>query len=199
MNYHKIYTHKISKTLLLASAAVTALVALRIGITHGLKNLYLVWNLFLAAIPYVISHQMQHRSITPGKKYFWVLVIIWLAFLPNAPYIITDFVHLQHVSKIPMWYDYSLIFLTSITGLLYGTISMIHMRHLLLVKYPLKYIRLSYIGLFPLVAYGIYLGRFIRLNSWDIFVRPIEVFVSIKGSFCLETFAFIAMLSGALF
>jgi uncharacterized membrane protein len=90
-------TSKLNLFLLLNSLFCVALLLLRVYVTGSLFYGFLVWNLFLAAIPYVISTGLSNTVWM--KKQSLVLVIIlgiWLLFLPNAPYLITDLMHLRH-------------------------------------------------------------------------------------------------------
>ncbi|HEY4672272.1 MAG TPA: DUF1361 domain-containing protein, partial [Gemmatimonadaceae bacterium] len=82
---------------------------------------FLAWNLFLAAVPavaaWLFARAMGKNSSTIERIVWFV---VWLVFLPNAPYIITDFVHLIPRPEMPFWYDTALLVSCAGTGLLLG-------------------------------------------------------------------------------
>lgn len=175
--------------LLLASACCGLLVAARMAwnwhvlpaaqtwpafvAARGATYLFLLWNLLLAWIPYLAAlwvSQWQRRGngwlpLVPG-------LLVWLAFLPNAPYIVTDFVHFRAKPPVPLWFDLVMLFATASTGLLLGLLSLreIHvtLRHWFSRPSAWLLILLS-IGL---AGFGVWLGRFQRWNSWDLLARP---------------------------
>jgi uncharacterized membrane protein len=151
------------------------LLMVRVKITHTFFFIFLIWNLFLAVIPYAITTYLKSKK----KTNTWVLVIwfgIWLLFLPNAPYIITDLIHLK-ISKNPyFWLDVLLITSFAYNGLVLFFLSLADIKEVL--QMHIRKSKVSYIiyALFPLTAFGIYLGRFLRYNSWDILQHPTTLF-----------------------
>lgn len=138
--------------------------------------LFLIWNLFLAWIPYWLSlavapfyERSQSLLLTGG------LLFIWLLFLPNAPYILTDLLHLRMRAPIPFWYDLMLLFSFAWTGLLLGIISLYEI-HLFIAKQWSRWAGwlVVTISIF-LSGLGVYIGRFLRWNSWDIIAQPFEL------------------------
>ena len=163
-----------------------ALYIARVKISHSIYYGFLVWNLFLAAIPYLISQWMIARLKT-GKSssiLFWAGFCAWLLFLPNSPYIITDLVHLHDRSANLLWLDLFLVFVFALNGLLLGLLSLIDFRRLLEARFSTKVSSLLIFISCMLSGYGIYLGRFLRFNSWDILTSPkslsLEIFRSLN-------------------
>jgi uncharacterized membrane protein len=145
-------------------------------ITNSLFFGFLIWNLFLAFIPYGISTKLKTINIDNIPKIKLVLLLfIWLLFLPNAPYIITDFIHLHHSKSTLVWLDTFLLFTYASTGLLLTITSLNDIYKIIKIKWNLKHA--NYFSFFVtfLCGFGIYLGRFLRLNSWDVFTAPITV------------------------
>lgn len=103
-----------SKRIIIPIGFTLFLLAIRIVLTGELVYIFLSWNLFLAWIPFAISQELI------GARNRWnifFLTAIWLLFLPNAPYIITDFLHLNQRPPIPYWFDILLLFSAALNGL----------------------------------------------------------------------------------
>lgn len=135
----------------------------------GKTFFFLLWNLFLAWVPYGISLSIK-KDQAPLTKY--VLLLGWLVFFPNAPYIITDFLHLRPRFPVPLWYDLLMIFSFAWTGLIFGYLSMIRVQRVLNESFGLWWSRLVIGGVWILTGLGIYIGRFLRWNTWDILAQP---------------------------
>lgn len=156
--------------LLTASIAFSCLlVAFRVLYTGSGIFLYMVWNLFLAYIPYAISNWLTaspRRVQQPILKY--VIFLVWLPFLPNTFYILTDLFHL-HDSRNPLapaWFDLALIFSCAWNGLLLGVLSIRQME---------KIFRFPIAPIMALNALGVYIGRYLRYNSWSILSNPFRL------------------------
>jgi uncharacterized membrane protein len=154
-----------------------ALLAVRLTRSNTFLFLFLAWNLFLAAIPFAASLAFEvldrFRRVRPLQ---WVSFAVWLLFLPNAPYIITDFVHLKERLPIPIWYDVLMLLSFSGTGLLLGYASVMTVHRIVARHYGvLTGWATALIAMF-LSAFGIYLGRFLRWNSWEAITDPLPLF-----------------------
>lgn len=149
------------------------LLCIRIVKTDSGFFLFLVWNLFLACIPYFITLLLsikKHHSL-----FFWPLFFVWLIFLPNSPYILTDLQHIRISTLSLVWFDVLLILSFAINGLIIGFASL-HMMQTSMYQYCSKKITRGFINIsFILCGFGIYLGRVLRWNSWDILQNPIEI------------------------
>ncbi|QTD37052.1 DUF1361 domain-containing protein [Polaribacter batillariae] len=156
----------------------------RVKLTGSLFFGFLLWNLFLAMVPYLISlkiKRLNFEKITKPKLIS--LLFIWLIFLPNAPYIITDFIHLHHIKSTLVWLDLFIIFAYASTGLCITILSLFDVYKIIKQKWNLKYANYFSYAVTFLCGFGIYLGRFLRLNSWDIFTNPITVLKKSMYSF----------------
>jgi uncharacterized membrane protein len=137
----------------------------------------------LAVIPYGFSLFIYRRFHHHTGKHFYVLfVMLWLLFFPNAPYIITDMIHFDPGHNIPVWTDILIIFAFAWTGLILGFASL-RLVHIVVEN---NFGKLSgwlfAISVIILGSFGVYLGRFLRLNSWDLFNRPLFVFSVLKDN-----------------
>ncbi len=146
---------------------------IRMHYSGNLKGFFLVWNLFLAWIPFIVAFVLRQNTKEISVRWLLPILAAWLLFLPNAPYIITDLVHLRPRDGVPLWFDATLIFLFAFHGLLLGIISTLFV-HEVVEKHLSPFKVWAFLsGCFVLSGYGIYLGRFLRWNSWDILVHPI--------------------------
>ena len=110
--------------MLAASLAFTfLLLAIRVSIAHQTMYLFYVWNLFLAAIPLVISRRLGWQDTFNFKS--CLLLMGWLLFFPNAPYIITDIFHYENRPPLPMWFDLLLVLNAAWSGLMFGLYSLL--------------------------------------------------------------------------
>ena len=154
------------------------LLSVRLKITHSFFYLFLVWNLFLAMIPFFISTYMKNqKQIKKFKMCF--LLIVWLLFLPNAPYLLTDFIHLRLSPLEWIGFDSLMISIFAITGLAFYVVSVQEMKQLCFKHFKQKIVLKSLIILPFAVSFGMYLGRVLRWNSWDILHNPFILFTDV--------------------
>jgi uncharacterized membrane protein len=161
-----------SKRIIIPIGFSILLLILRIIATGELTYIFLAWNLFLAWIPFALSQQLGHM-----KKRWPIFLVLaaWLLFLPNAPYIITDFLHLKQRLPVPYWYDILLLFSAALNGLLLGLASLVTVEKFLIGRYGKRWTGFIVLCSFFLCAFGIYIGRYLRWNSWDIILNPDQV------------------------
>jgi len=160
--------------LLAASVLCVGLQELRIRETGDAFYRFLVWNLFLAWVPLafaVAAYTRSRRSVDPLAA---ALLVPWLLFFPNAPYMLTDFIHLQE-GPAPLWYDALMLSAFAWTGLLLGFASLYLVQIILRRAFGAAVGWLGVFGALALSSIGVYIGRFVRLNSWDVLLRPRDV------------------------
>jgi uncharacterized membrane protein len=104
------------------------------------------------------------------KLGFWFL--IWLAFLPNAPYIVTDLIHIRVGNNSLLWLDVLVILSFALSGLLLFYLTILDMQKLVTAKFKKIPIKFSTTTVLFLCGFGVYLGRFLRYNSWEIIINP---------------------------
>jgi len=158
-----------------ASAFCVILVLARVEYSHTRGYLGLIWNLFLAWIPFVIAY---FAYILSWRRLWMYLAIpafafLWLIFFPNAPYILTDLQHLGEApANVPVWYDVIMLVWFSWTGMLLGIVSLNLMQEIIKREFG-RWLGWIFVLLVAgLSSAGIYVGRFVRLNSWDILNDP---------------------------
>jgi uncharacterized membrane protein len=152
---------------------------IRYIITDTRIFLFLNWNLFLAIIPFIISSYLIHKKIQ-NKSIILLMISAWILFFPNAPYILTDLFHLKNRGSAPIWFDLILILTFVWTGMTFGFMSLRHIE-ILIKPFTTPFQKNIVIILFLfLSSFGIYLGRFLRWNSWHIINKPILIFNDIS-------------------
>lgn len=135
--------------------------------------LFLNWNLFLAFVPWAVTSIVILKPGIQGYRItVFILLGIWLLFFPNAPYILTDLFHLRLNSNMPKWFDLILILSFAWTGLIFGYLSLWDIEKLLSKYLSQFWISLISVSLLFIGSFGIYLGRYLRWNSWDILNEP---------------------------
>jgi uncharacterized membrane protein len=168
------------------------LVAIRIFHTGKITFIFMIWNLFLAYIPYAISSWITVREARKTRKARGrlnqfstaLLFLAWLLFIPNSFYILTDLYHLadnHRNSLVPEWFDLSLILSFAWNGLLLGILSVRQIEKILV---PQASIFKEWLFLYPIMwlnALGVYTGRYLRYNSWDIITNPFQLLSDIFG------------------
>jgi len=138
---------------------------------------FMIWNLFLAWIPLGIAFGAS--SLTRERWHIFIVLplalIPWLLFFPNAPYMLTDLLHLRYPHLgIPIWFDVLMVNWFAWTGALLGVFSLFMMHDIVRRGFGRLAGWLFVIGVGLLSGLGIYIGRFLRWNSWDLILHPIR-------------------------
>jgi uncharacterized membrane protein len=158
--------------LLAASALCAATVVFRNNHAGNTFYSFLIWNLALAWIPFVLALAAYANARRGNEVATVALGVLWLLFFPNAPYLLTDFIHLQQSQTTPLWYDALMLASFAWTGLLLGFGSLYLMQMIWQRAVGPVWSWLGVIGALGLASFGVYLGRFLRFNSWDALLRP---------------------------
>ncbi len=192
-----------------ASAVSAALIFSRVIITRDLRYGFLVWNLILAWMPLIFSllarddYRTRRNGERAGVK-FYSLCGAWLLFFPNAPYIFTDLIHLTHRSIHHFWVDMAVILSCAFTGLILGFVSLYLMQSLVTRRYGKLAGWGFVVGVAALSSFGVYLGRFLRFNSWDVISKPAELYQGINAAATAQfsdvrNFAFLGLFATFIF
>ncbi len=178
---HRLFLAHYLYPLALSSALAVGVLLVRVYISRLPTFWFLVWNLWLAWIPYLCALGVVffHRR---DRRAWWMLVLpgcAWLIFLPNAPYIITDLWHLDARPRVPMWYDIGMLATFAWTGWFLGLASLRMMQEIV-ETFVGRIVGWSFVlATLGLSGLGIYLGRFLKWNSWDLLFRPQSVVADI--------------------
>lgn len=150
------------------------LLGIRMQITETRYFLFLVWNLFLAFIPYAITSYLIYLKTT-NRFLLTLSLCVWLLFLPNAPYIVTDLVHIKYCSSEVLWLDVLMIFSFAVNGLILFYYSIKDCKSILKEYFNNTLVEFIIISILFISSFGIYLGRFLRYNSWEILNNPSHI------------------------
>jgi len=167
--------------LLFSSSVAVLLVLARILLTGNMKYGFLLWNLFLAWLPLLFALLAcdEFKGGTNRSWRFLGFAGTWLLFFPNAPYIFTDLIHLTTHFYRHFWVDLVLILLFAVIGLVLGFVSLFLMQAVVRRMFGPAASWFFIAGVAGLSGFGIYLGRFLRFNSWDLVVKPLALWEGI--------------------
>lgn len=166
--------------LFLAALLPMGILAVRVNRFDALTFGFLGWNLFLAGIPVALaslaelSWRFRKRVTTVG------LLIGWLAFFPNAPYITTDLIHLRERPPVPVWFDALILTSAALAGLLAGFVSLYLVHQMAEVRFGVRWGWALCAIVLSAASFGVYLGRFARYNSWDLLTAPREILYDVS-------------------
>lgn len=167
----------IQQWLMISCGFSCLLLCVRIFITGDLTYLFLIWNLFLAFIPFAITEWLLTlERFAQRKRKLVIVLFVWLLFIPNSFYILTDLFHLDKFDSAPKWFDLLLIFSFAWNGIVLGIVSI---RRTEVIVESISGRRFSLFIIFIVMwlnAFGIYIGRYLRFNSWDIIAQPFSLF-----------------------
>lgn len=162
--------------LILASLLCCGFVAFRVFYSKQIHFRYFVWNLFLAWVPLGFAILLHVRRELRARVSWPDLGagFLWLLFFPNAPYIVTDLVHLHPRPGVPYWYDIIGVMAFATTGLFLGYLSLYLVQEVVRDWLGRALGWIFALGMLALSSFGIYLGRFLRWNSWDVLLTPLS-------------------------
>lgn len=176
---HKLFAMTMSKekqrilVVVLLLGWCAALLVFRLYLGKDGLAVWLLWNLFLASVPLVWGAAFQ-SAMQRGRRLWAALWFgLWLLFLPNAPYLLTDLIHLGPRPHVPLWFLLALLLSCGGTGAMLGYLSLAVVHREVEGSFGKIWGWLVAGGSLMLCGFGIYVGRFLRWNSWDAITRPL--------------------------
>jgi len=165
---------------------------------------WIAWNLFLAFIPLAVSFWLFRRQTNARSPLWWAAYLVFIAFLPNAPYLLTDIIHL--IRGVQAGYSVWVIALVfvpfHVTAILFGfeayVVSLVNQAHYLKRQGCARYILWSELATHGLCAVGVYLGRFRRFNSWDLVTDPGNIILSTLDDLTSKRPLFVMVVTAAI-
>jgi uncharacterized membrane protein len=180
---HEFLARRSLYPVLLSSALAATLFAGRVYLSRTVIFVFLGWNLVLAWLPYLFSLWADYLHGRYPRRW-WLLLApaaLWLAFFPNATYILTDFWHLAERPPVPYWYDIGLLSVFGLSGLFLAVQSLRVMQRLVRTYAGAAFSWLFVVVVAGLSGLGVYLGRFLRWNSWDLLLHPRGVLADVAA------------------
>lgn len=168
--------------LLISNGLSLLLYFIRVIDTQEWRYWFLFWNLALAWLPlgfaWWLVRRLRHSPwLSVGNI---VLTLLWLGFLPNSFYMVSDLIHLQSTGEVSLLYDAVLFFSFIFNGFVSGFISL-YMVHRELLKRLKRFDAHAVVGLIILIcSFAIYLGRNLRWNTWDVLVNPAGILFDVS-------------------
>ncbi|MBE2223091.1 MAG: DUF1361 domain-containing protein [Anaerolineae bacterium] len=159
--------------MLFASVVATTMVAVRVVYTGRFSYGFLVWNLILAWLPFLFA--LMVVGFRRNQVLLGAFGLLWLLFFPNTTYLVTDLIHLHHTTFIPVWYDAIMLFSFALTGLMLGLLSLYFVHAVVESHFGVTVGWLFVMTTAVLGGIGVYIGRFLRWNSWDVFTNPVTL------------------------
>ena len=174
------YRKKIVLSLLVLSVMAVSLSLSRTQITQNFTHIWMNWNLFLAWLPLVaaiIASQLHSKGRSVSMSLF---LLIWLLFLPNAPYMMTDLIHIATSPQYMLWYDGIMFFTFALVGIGTWVSSLTLVEEMICRQISTRIHRVIFISSISLLTgFGVYLGRELRFNSWDLLHNGSEIWRAI--------------------
>lgn len=162
-------------------AAALALLAARMIGAGDLRYGFLAWNLFLALVPVGAAVGVQGLAGRGPSRWTPALLLVWLLFLPNAPYIVTDATHLTWGVGTPPWLDVLVFAAFAWAGLLAGFLALHVVHRLAEARWGAVVAWAGAACVVVACSAAIFVGRYAQWNSWDLLIRPHAVADSFAG------------------
>lgn len=169
--------------MLLCGGFAIFVLLLRILATGSAYLLFLGYNTILAGIGWALSTMMLNKPALQKGLWYPLLTFAWLLFLPNAPYVFTDLFHLNEIHSKWLWLDTMIILAFAVPSFFLGMQSTADMHRIWTGKYGNRRADAMVVITFFAVGFGIYLGRYLRFNSWDVLHDPGNLFAAIADRF----------------
>ncbi len=166
----------------IATAVSLVLLAVFSLVTGELGFSYMIWNLFLAWVPLALTLWLRYvlRSQPWSGWYALSVTFVWLVFVPNSFYILSDFIHVAELSSDQLLLGTVMIASFVMTGMWFGVIS-VYLVHQELLKRMTAQASAAIIGVILLISsVAIYVGRDLRWNSWDVLFNPFGILFDVS-------------------
>jgi uncharacterized membrane protein len=205
MNPHS-RAKRLALTLGFSSAISIGLLMARISSTGSYRYNFLLWNLFLAWLPLLLVVLLERMQAARGITWrSFALGFLWFIFLPNSFYMVSDLVHIHTTAEVSVLYDAALLMSFAVNGLILGYTSLYIMHRHLLSRVSVRRAHLAVALVLLVSGFGVYLGRYLRWNTWDVLFNPSGLLFDVSDRFLspsdypqtfTTTFTFFVLLSG---
>lgn len=165
---------RVGIALVLSHSASIVLLLARAFDAGNPRYYFLVWNMLLAVLPLILAIVLRKRLLQ-GSWLDWpqlALTALWLLFLPNSFYLVTDLIHVHQTFEVNIYYDVVMFTSFIINGFVTGFMSLYLVHVELTRRVRRRDAHVVIAGVLLLSSFAIFLGRFLRWNSWDVFLHP---------------------------
>ena len=182
--------YRFAGSLALLCLVASVLLIARMIDSDSLRFTFMFWNLLLAFFPVLIGWWLSIRI----RQFGWLnwqqilLSVLWLVFLPNSFYLVTDLIHLEPNFEADLLFDATMLMSFIVAGLAFGFLSVYFVHDELIKRVREKYAYPIVAALFLLVSFAICLGRYTRWNTWDILLRPAGLLFDVSDRFINPAF-----------
>ena len=180
---------KIPRDITVVLVLAGTLSLLRVWLFHTYSLVYLLWNILLALIPFWISVYLNDHRKTQSLSVARMALggVLWILFIPNAPYLVTDLIHITRLHQIPTIFDTFLLFTSAWIGIVLYCKSVYQIEQILRMKYSSKVTSCIIAIISIIISFGVYLGRFLRFNSWDVLANPLSLYSGVRDTLSYQS------------
>ncbi len=166
----------------LSSAVNILLFLIRVFATDSSRYWFLLWNLTLAWVPLFLAWALVNllRRLRWSDWRVVGLTALWVVFLPNSFYTASDLVHLGAISEVGLLYDIALFSLFIFNGFALGYTSLFLVHRELATRFKPRIVLGIIGGVLLLCSFAIYLGRYLRWNTWDLVFNPTGLLIDVS-------------------
>lgn len=184
LEYLPLKYHRLAKLLVLTNFVSIGFFVLRFVGAENTRYWFMLWNLTLAWVaPLIAWYLFKRLNRTSWGSWFNIaLTVLWLGFLPNSFYIVTDMIHLKPTGEINIIFDAVLLTSFVFNGFIAGFIGTFLVHKQLLHRLSSRVSMAIVTGVFILSSYAIYLGRVLRWNTWDALLHPAGLLFDISDN-----------------
>ncbi len=176
---------RLARALLISNAVSLVLFFLRVLGTDTFRYWFLFWNLVLAWVPLLLVWWLKTRLSYSGwnSRLNIFITTLWLVFLPNSFYIVSDLIHVHLTGEVNILFDVVLMVSYIFNGYVFGFMSLYLIHEELLKRLKSRQAHSIIAGVILVCSFAIYLGRYLRWNSWDVIIHPIGILFDISDRF----------------
>lgn len=177
--------NRLLTAIIISNLLSVGLLGVRILFSDSLRYVFMLWNILLAAIPAMLALWLVERI----RKYGWlkpkqlILTAVWISFLPNSFYLLTDFIHLRPTYEAELLYDITLFASFLVNGLILGYLGLVLVHRELVKRLHPRAVWAIVSAIILASSFAIYLGRFTRWNTWDLLLQPAGLLFDVSDRF----------------
>jgi uncharacterized membrane protein len=172
----------LTRALVVSNLLAGLLFVIRVAVADNFRYGFLFWNLLLAAVPLWLAWRLRAHLATNlwSAPISLLLTGLWLVFFPNSFYLLSDLMHLRYTGEVSLHYDIALFSILIFNACAFGFMSVFIVHKELIKRVGTRMAHRLVGGVFLLCGFAIYLGRYLRWNTWDVVVNPFGLLFDIS-------------------